>query len=120
MNIYLFSSQTYEGIFCSARSIFGTFSLFINFSVQKFLNRAQKLSMLEKLKTESELYSTNGNLLSPKHYKQRNQLRHSQYVIPGNYILNVETITKVIFQAYNDAADLLSRFKLKMVLIQKR
>lgn len=113
MNIYLFSSQTCEGMFRSARSMSGTFSSVVNFSVQEFLNRAQKLSLLQKLKTESEFYSTSGNLVFPKHYKQRKQLRQSQYVIPGNDILNVETITKVVCQAYNDAADLLSRFKIK-------
>ncbi|CAF1653492.1 unnamed protein product, partial [Rotaria magnacalcarata] len=95
MNIYLFSSQTCEGMFRSARSMSGTFSSVVNFSVQEFLNRAQKLSLLQKLKLK------------------RKQLRQSQYVIPGNDILNVETITKVVCQAYNDAADLLSRFKIK-------
>ncbi|CAF4715511.1 unnamed protein product [Rotaria socialis] len=120
MNIYLSGSQTNEGIFRSARSMFGTFYWFVNFSVQEFLNRTQKLSLLERFKTEIEFYSANGNILFPKHYKQRKQLRQSQYVIPGNYILNVETITKVIFQAKNDAADLLFRFKIQNCLDTKK
>ncbi|CAF5021647.1 unnamed protein product [Rotaria magnacalcarata] len=37
-----------------------------------------------------------------------------------NYLLNVETITKVNFQAYNDAADLLSHFKIKNGLDTKK
>ncbi|CAM4930197.1 unnamed protein product [Rotaria socialis] len=106
MNIYLFSSQTCEGMFRSARSMPGTFS--------------SVLSLLQKLKTESEFYSTSGNLLFPKHYKQRKQLRQSQHVIPGNDILNVGAITKVVCQAYNDAVDLLSRFKIKNFLNTKK
>lgn len=75
MNIYLFSSQTCEGMFRSARSMSGTFSSVVNFSVQEFLNRAQKLSLLQKLKTRSEFYSTSGNLVFPKHYKTEKTIK---------------------------------------------
>ena len=70
MNIYLFNSQTCEGMFRSARSMSGTFSSVVNFTVQEFLNRTQKISLLSKIKTESEFFSMNSALVFPKHYKQ--------------------------------------------------
>ncbi|CAF4514211.1 unnamed protein product, partial [Rotaria magnacalcarata] len=60
-----------------------------------------------------------GNLLFLKDYKQRKQLRQSQHAIPGHDILNVETITKVVCQTYNAAADRLSCFKVKNFLHAK-
>ena len=57
-------------MFHTARSMSGTFSSIVNFSVQEFLNRAQKLSLLHTIKTESEFDPTNNALIFPKHYKQ--------------------------------------------------
>ena len=120
LNTYLFSSQTCEGMFRTTFSMSGTFSSIVNFSVQEFLNRAQKLSLLHTIKTESEFDPTNSTLIFPKHYKQRNKLKQSANVIPNNDTLNVETIAKVVCQAFNDAADFLFRLNIKKFLYEKK
>ena len=58
LQIFLFNSQTCESTFRSARSMSGTFSSIVNFSVMQFINRAQKLSILNAIKSESEFNSS--------------------------------------------------------------
>ena len=106
-------------MFCTALSMSGTSSSIVNFSVQEFINLSQKLSLLHTIKTESEFDPTNSTLIFPKHYKQRNKLKQSATIIPNNDPLNVETITTVACQAFNDAADLLFQFNIKKFLYEK-
>jgi hypothetical protein len=120
MNIYLFSSQTCEGMFRSARSMSGTFSSVVNFSIQEFLNRAQKLSLLNKIKIESEFSSTNDTLIFPKHYKQGKKLHTSANIISNYDALNVGMITKIVSQAFTDATKLLSDFQIKEILDEEK
>ncbi|CAF1409089.1 unnamed protein product [Rotaria sordida] len=119
MNVYLFSSQTCEGIFRSACSISGTFSSVVNFTVQEFFNRAQKLSLLNKIKTESEFFSMNGTLVFPKHYKQGKKLKKHN-IISNHNTLNVDIISNTILQAFNDATNLIHGFKIKNFLDEKK
>jgi len=119
MNVYLFSSQTCEGMFRSARSMSGTFSSVVNFSIQEFLSRAQKLSLLYKIKIESEFSSTNDTLIFPKHYKQGKKLKTSTNIIPNYDLLNVGMITKTISKAFTDATKILSDLKIREILDEK-
>ncbi|CAF3344806.1 unnamed protein product [Rotaria sp. Silwood2] len=119
MNIYLFSSQTCEGIFRSCRSMSGTFSSVVNFSVQEFLNRAQKLAVLHKIKSESEFGSNGLTLHFPKHHKQGKRLKTSTATVPDSYSLNIELIEKVVSRAFTDATDLLSSFQIENNLDEK-
>ena len=107
-------------MFRTTFSMSGTFSSIVNFSVQEFLNRAQKLSLLHTIKTESEFDPTDSTLIFPKHYKKRNKLKQSANIIPNNDTLNLEKITKVVCQAFNDGADLLFRFNIKKFLYEKK
>ncbi|CAF1620840.1 unnamed protein product [Rotaria magnacalcarata] len=120
LNIYLFSSQTCEGMFRSARSMSGTFSSIVNFSVQEFLNRTQKLSLLNKIKTESEFGSNNNTIVFPKHHKQSKQWKQPTRVTEGNNELNLETMTQIIKQAYNDATELLYSFDTEKLFCEKK
>ncbi|CAF3519857.1 unnamed protein product [Rotaria socialis] len=120
LNIYLFSSQTCEGMFRSARSMSGTFSSIVNFSVQEFLNRTQKLSLLNKIKTESEFGSNNNTIVFPKHHKQSKQWKQPTRVTEGNNELNLETMTQIIKQAYNDATELLYSFDTEKLFYEKK
>ncbi|CAF3621841.1 unnamed protein product [Rotaria socialis] len=123
MSIHLFNSQTCEEMFRSARSMPGTFSSIVNFSVQEFLNRAQKLSLLYKIKTESEFGSSDNGIVFPKHYKQSKQSKQwkqSTHVTVGNDTLNLKTITQTIEQAYNDATELLFSFDTKKLFYEKQ
>ena len=74
---------------------------------------------MHTIKTESEFDPTNSTLIFPKHYKQRNKLKQSATIIPNNDTLNVETITKVVCEEFNGAADLLFRFNIKKFLYEK-
>jgi hypothetical protein len=52
LNIYLFNSQSCESMFRNARSLSGTYSTIINFTVADFLNRSQKISILNRIKCD--------------------------------------------------------------------
>ncbi|CAF1517440.1 unnamed protein product [Rotaria sordida] len=98
----------------------GTFSSVVNFTVQEFLNRAQKLSLLNKIKTESEFLSMDGTLVFPKHYKQGKKIKKTYNIISNHNTLNVDIITNTILQAFNDAANLIHGFKIKNFLDEKK
>jgi len=50
-NIHLFNSQACESLFRDARSLTGTFSTKVNFSVKNFLRRSQKIIDIEWIET---------------------------------------------------------------------
>jgi hypothetical protein len=72
LQIFLFNSQGCESTFRSARSMSGASSSIVNFSVTQFLRRAQKLSVLNRIKSEGETNSScdTTSLRFPKHHKQ--------------------------------------------------
>lgn len=72
LNVYLFNSQSCESMFRNARSLSGTFSTIINFTVADFLRRSQKLSVLLGIKWDQLLgQDHNGSLLFPVHHKHK-------------------------------------------------
>jgi hypothetical protein len=119
MNIYHFSSQTCEGMFRSTRSMSGTFSSVVNFSTQQFLNRAQRVSVLHKIKSESEFGTSSHVLLFPKHYKHSKKFRKSSLTVPDNRTLNMEMIEKIVSKAFTDVTELLTRFQINEILDTK-
>ena len=58
LQVFLFISQPYESTFRSARSMSGSFSSIVNFSTTQFLRRAQKLLVLNRIKSKSETSSS--------------------------------------------------------------
>lgn len=120
IHIDLFSSQSCEGMFRSARSMSGTFSSVVNFNVQEFLNRAQKLSMLQKIKAENEFYSSDSMLRFPTHHKQRKRLKMSCEAIPNSSLLSMEMIKNTVSQAFDDVTNLLITFGIKTNLDEKK
>jgi len=63
----IFNSQICENYFRAARSMSGVFSSVVNFTVNEFLHRVSKLSVLQDIKCASELNLN--NLIFPKHHK---------------------------------------------------
>ena len=49
LNTYLFTSQPCENMFCIARSLSGPYSSVKNFSVKSFLQRCEKISIINSL-----------------------------------------------------------------------
>ncbi|CAF4542676.1 unnamed protein product, partial [Rotaria sp. Silwood2] len=52
INIHLFNSQGCESFFRDARSLSGSFSTMVNFTIRNFIRRSQKLSILNQFKYE--------------------------------------------------------------------
>lgn len=77
LQVALFNSQICESYFRAARSISGAFSSVVNFSVNEFVHRASKLSVLQDIKCASELNLN--NLTFPKHHKSWRQTNQSSF-----------------------------------------
>lgn len=94
-NIHLFNSQACESIFRDARSLSGTFSTKINFTVKDFLRRSQQLMILNQLKHNQ----SDKKISFPVHHKHaREQLSFSSYQVDEIDTLDIEQIILDAFQ----------------------
>jgi hypothetical protein len=100
-NIHLFNSQSCESIFRDARSLTGTFSTMVNFSVRGFTRRSQKLSILNELKHNR----LEENLRFPVHHehKRENLVKLSHQ--PDD--MDISDIEQTISEAYEQAIDMI-------------
>ena len=95
VNIHLFNSQPCESIFRDARSLSGSFSTIVNFTVSNFIRRAQKLSLLNQIK-----YNPLENHLSfPTHHKHKDD--DSLISIDHLSEINTLDLEQIISDAYN-------------------
>jgi hypothetical protein len=69
LNIHLFNSQPCESIFRDARSLSGTFSTRVNFTVKTFMQRSRKLSILNQIKYNP----MEKDLFFPVHHKHKRE-----------------------------------------------
>lgn len=110
LNIHFFSSQICESTFRNTRSLSGVFSTVINYTVQDFLRRSKKLSILNGLKSQDKSISL---LKFPVHHKHipLNTTRNNQNLI---YIsmLNVEN---VVIEAYQSAVSITENLNISSV-----
>ncbi|CAF4015745.1 unnamed protein product [Rotaria magnacalcarata] len=115
LNIWLQNSQSCEGTFISARAISSVFSAGVNFTVSQFLNRINKLSTLQSIKS-----NTNQNNLR---FPQRHKLHNTSINISNSS--NVTTLSKIaiensVLQAYKYVAKVFSSLKIKEILRRGR
>jgi hypothetical protein len=110
LNIHLFSSQTCESTFRNTRSFSGIFSTVINYTVEDFLRRSRKLSILNGIKSQDKSISL---LKFPVHHKHisLNTTRNNQNLIDIS-MLNVEN---VVIQAYQSAVSITENLKISSV-----
>ncbi|CAF3838884.1 unnamed protein product [Rotaria sp. Silwood1] len=113
LNVSLFSSQTCENFFRLSRSISGTFSTNVNFSVQQFLNRQEKISMLNSIKTQSSTSSSSTKFVFPNHHKTQQNHEHSS--IPPEKMTK-QQVEEQVERAFKDAVSLLLPLGIKDVL----
>jgi len=100
-NVHSFNSQGCESIFRDVRSLSGTFSTRINFTVKDFLQRSQKLCILNQMKH----YQTDNNLLFPVHHKHRRDSKQSStYAYDEIDSLDIE---QLILAAYDEAKNMI-------------
>ncbi|CAF2146013.1 unnamed protein product [Rotaria magnacalcarata] len=112
VNIHLFSSQPCESVFRDARSLSGSFSTMVNFTVNNFIRRAQKLSILNEIK-----YNQSKNHLSfPVHHKhkQNDPLIYTDRLDEIDQ-LNVE---QIILDAYDQAINIVKNSNMLEILNQ--
>ncbi|CAF1063831.1 unnamed protein product, partial [Didymodactylos carnosus] len=119
--IHLFSSQPCESIFRNTRSLSGVYSTIVNFTVKDFLKRAQKLSILNKIKCFETANDNANRLLFPihhKHLKDNRNLNNSNH----NNIDNVTTddVEKIILSAYETAKVLIDNLKMCKLLKENK
>ncbi|CAM2714524.1 unnamed protein product [Rotaria socialis] len=115
LNIWLQNSPTCEGTFRSARAISSVFSAGVNFTVSQFLNRINKLSTLQGIKS-----NTNQNNLP---FSQHHKLPKTSIGISNSS--NATTLSKIaiensVIQAYKYVAKLFSSLKVKEILRRGR
>ncbi|CAF3784528.1 unnamed protein product [Rotaria sp. Silwood1] len=113
LNVSLFSSQTCKNFFRLSRSISGTFSTHVNFSVQQFLNRQEKISMLNSIKTQSSTSSSSTKFVFRNHHKTQQNHEHSS--IPPEKMTK-QQVEEQVERAFKDAVSLLLPLGIKDVL----
>ena len=112
LQLTLFNSQICEGYFRTARSMSGSFSTVVNFSVHEFLQRASKLSLLQDIKFASDLNLN--NLVFPRHHKvwSRANLPSLASSAP---LLTEKAIEETVFRAYLEASRILASCNLSIL-----
>lgn len=112
LQLTLFNSQICEGYFRTARSMSGSFSTVVNFSVHEFLQRASKLSLLQDIRFASDLNLN--NLVFPRHHKlwSRGNLPS---LSSSASLLTEKAIEETIFSAYIEASQILASCNLSIL-----
>jgi hypothetical protein len=113
LNISLFNSQVCESTFRAARSMSGPFSSVVNFTVQEFLQRVEKLAVLQRIKCSSD--STENNIVFPKHHKHRRQTCSASSTSTITTIITEKLLEETVFSAYIHASQVLSGCKLSIL-----
>ncbi|CAF1467115.1 unnamed protein product [Rotaria sordida] len=106
LRIWLFSSQTCESMFRIARSMPGPFSSVVNFSVAEFLRRAEKLSILQAIKSEAES-DPDFPFHFPRHHKQT-KLQKFASTVRISSSLSSDEIEQIVKRAFADASELVA------------
>ncbi|CAF4879919.1 unnamed protein product, partial [Rotaria sp. Silwood1] len=88
----------------NTRALSGIYSTIVNFTVHDFLQRAQKLSLLNDIKYKQLHDPSVDKLIFPVHYKHQND-RHSLSTQCQNEIDQLD-VEQVIANAYDEAVDI--------------
>ena len=116
INIHLFSSQNCEATFRNARALTGTFSSITNFTVQQFMQKTEKLSILNNIKTNEESNDSPYALKFPVHHK--NTCHFSNTTASNRNIMfnSINDIEQIIIKAYHSAEKILGNSQIESVL----
>ncbi|CAF3522380.1 unnamed protein product [Rotaria socialis] len=113
LKVSIFNSQTCENFFRLSRSMSGTFSTSVNFSVQQFLNRQEKISFLNSIKTQSNSSYSSSKFVFPNHHKT--QQNHKYSTIQPEKITK-QQVQEQVDRAFKDAVTLLLPLGIEDVL----
>lgn len=106
LNVSLFNSQMCESTFRASRSMSGPFSSVVNFSVNEFLQRVEKLALLQSIRWSSDCNMN--NLVFPKHHKQSQNTMAAPSTSTTITTITEELLEKTVFNAYVQAKEILS------------
>ncbi|CAF1529994.1 unnamed protein product, partial [Rotaria magnacalcarata] len=116
LNEHLFSSQPCEATFRSARSLSGTFSSITNFSVFEFMNKIEKISILNKIKSTEESSNATCSIKFPVHHKNRRNESLTPMNNQNSPPITTADIEKIILKAYKKAESIMNELKLTETL----
>ncbi|CAM4815916.1 unnamed protein product [Rotaria magnacalcarata] len=116
LNVHLFSSQPCEATFRSARSLSGTFSSITNFSVFEFMNKIEKISILNKIKSTEESSNATCSIKFPVHHKNRRNESLTPMNNQNSPPITTADIEKRILKAYKKAESIMNELKLTETL----
>jgi hypothetical protein len=87
----------------------GAFSSIVNFTIEQFLKRAGKLSVLTEIENQSETGQLKCSLKFPKHHKRRLKQTILKKQTAGTSIslFTIDNIRKTVYRAFDDAYNLL-------------
>ncbi|CAF1327655.1 unnamed protein product [Rotaria sp. Silwood1] len=111
----LFSSQPCESTFRSARALSGTFSSITNFSVSQFLNKIEKISILNHFKS-TEGDNVECPLKFPIHHKNKHKEKISSIISLSSSSTTINDIEKIIIKAYHEAEKIMNSIHLLQIL----
>ena len=114
LNTHLFSSQPCENTFRSARSLSGAFSTMTNFSVHEFLNKIEKISIINHFKS-TEANNVECQLKFPIHHKNQRKERASTISL-NSLSRTIDDIETIIIKAYHQAEKIMDSLQLLQVL----
>ena len=122
LSISNYHSQSCESTFRLTRSMSGSFSSIVNFTVEQFLKRAGKLSVLTEIENQSESGQLKCPLKFPKHHKRRRKrtILKKQTADSSVDLLTTDNIGKAVYRAFDDAYNLLSTVDINDVLEKRR
>ena len=105
--IELFSSQSCENLFRTARAMSGVASTMVNFTVRDFLQRTSKLNTLQSIKIDHELGEKEAVLHFPKHPKHGKLVNLYQNKCLDD-LIELEDIEKIIKESFRSAYELIT------------
>ncbi|CAF2798015.1 unnamed protein product, partial [Rotaria sp. Silwood2] len=115
LHTHLFSSQPRESTFRSARALSGTFSSITNFSVSQFLNKIEKISILNHFKS-TEGDNVECPLKFPIHHKNKHKEKISSTISLSSSSTTINDIEKIIIKAYHEAQNIMNSLHLLQIL----
>jgi hypothetical protein len=115
LNIFLFSSQPCENLFHCARATTGPLSSINNFTVQEFLSKSRKITILNEIKTLEAANIDSNAIKFPVHHKQK-QNDPSRIPLPNLVDTTIDKIEENIYEAYEYAKNFVEKLKMDTIL----
>ena len=118
LNTYLFNSQTCENTFRIARALSGPYSSITNFTVKSFINRCEKISIINSIKSHGG-HIGEYQFKFPLHHKNDKEV-HVYSVNPLKQLnLTESDIEKIIQNAFESAKNYVTMVNMDELLQDK-